>query len=82
MIEPNTLRILQYNVNHGKEATLIPLLDEKRLNEFDFLAIQEPWRTVTREYIPSGSQFRLACPPNALVRVCVYINNRIDLDTW
>ena len=41
MIEQNTLKILQYNVNHGKEATLIPLLQDKEVCDFDILAIQE-----------------------------------------
>jgi len=46
-----TLKILQYNVNHGKEATVIPLLQDQRVKEFDILAIQEPWRNL---YIATG----------------------------
>jgi hypothetical protein len=38
----DTLKILQYNVNHGKEATIIPLLQDQQVKEFDILALQEP----------------------------------------
>lgn len=79
-----TLRILQYNVNHGKDATLVPLLHDTSVNEFDILAIQEPWRNplVTTGYNPSGSQFYLAYPPKELTRVCFYINKKIHLNSW
>jgi hypothetical protein len=78
------LRILQYNVNHGKEATLMPLLHDTRINEFDILAIQEPWRNplVTTSYNPPDSAFYLAYPPKALARVCFYINKRIHPKSW
>jgi hypothetical protein len=84
MTELHTLRILQYNVNHGKEATLIPLLHDTSINEFDILAIQEPWRnpTATTGYNPSSSRFHLAYPLKALARVCFYINKKIHLNTW
>ena len=57
-----TLRILQYNVNHGKDATLVPLLHDTRVHEFDILAIQEPWRNpfTTTSYNPQDSPFYLA----------------------
>ena len=42
MSERRTLKILQYNVNHRKEATLIPLLQDTEIRDFDILAVQEP----------------------------------------
>jgi hypothetical protein len=78
------LKILQYNVNHGKEATLTPLLHDTKINEFDILAIQEPGRNplATTSYNPQNSQFYLAYPLKALVRVCFYINKKIHPKTW
>lgn len=78
------LRILQYNVNHGKEATLASLLRDPACNELDILAIQEPWRNpfVTTGYNPPTSGFHLAYPPYPLARVCFYINKRLDPATW
>ena len=79
-----TLRILQYNVNHGKDATLVPLLHDTKIQEFDILAIQEPWRnpSVTTSYNPPDSPFHLAYPPKALARVCFYINKKIHPRSW
>jgi exonuclease III len=78
------LRILQYNVNHGKEATLIPLLQDPRIKEFDILAIQEPWRNpfITTGYCPSNANFYLVYPPEHLARVSLYVNKRLHPDTW
>lgn len=39
MIQTAHLRILQYNINHGKEATLVLLLQDTNVDEFDILAI-------------------------------------------
>jgi len=77
-------RILQYNVNHGKEATLIPLLHDSKVHELDILAIQEPWKNphVTTGYNPPRSPFYLAYPPKGNPRVCFYINKRIHPDSW
>jgi hypothetical protein len=84
MMQTPHLRILQYNVNHGKEATLVPLLQDTNVDEFDILAIQEPWRnpTVTTSYNPARSQFHLAYPPHLLARVCFYINKRLHIQSW
>jgi hypothetical protein len=78
------LRILQYNVNYSKEATLIPLLQDPRIKEFDILAIQEPWRNpfIKTGYCPSDANFYLAYPPEHLARVCLYVNKRLHPNTW
>jgi exonuclease III len=79
-----SLRILQYNVNHGKDATLVPLLQDTRVHEFDILAIQEPWRNpfTTTSYNPQDTPFYLAYPLKPLSRVCAYINKRIHPNSW
>jgi exonuclease III len=78
------LRILQHNVNHGKETTLASLLREPECKEFDILAIQEPWRNpfTTTGYNTQTSGFYLAYPPFLLARVCFYINKRLDTSKW
>jgi exonuclease III len=78
------LRILQYNVNHGKEATIIPLLRDTRIKEFDILAIQEPWRNpnIATGYNPLRSSFYLAYPPDKLTRVCFYVNKALHPGKW
>jgi hypothetical protein len=78
------LRILQYNVNHGKEATIILLLRDTRIKEFDILAIQEPWRNpnIATGYNPLRSSFHLAYPPDKLTRVCFYVNKALHPGKW
>src|ERR1700723_2583409 len=78
------LRILQYNVNHGKETTLASLLQDPQCKDFDVLAIQEPWRNpfITTGYNTQASGFHLAYPPLLLTRVCFYINKRLNISQW
>ncbi len=78
------LRILQYNVNHGKETTLASLLQDAQCKEMDILAIQEPWRNpfITTGYNTQSSGFNLAYPPFRLTRVCFYVNKRLDISKW
>ena len=84
MSERRTLKILQYNVNHGKEATLIPLLQDTEIRDFDILAVQEPWRNpyIHTGYNPSSSNFYLVYPALPGTRVCFYINKRLHPDSW
>ena len=78
------LRILQYNVNHGKESTQAPLLRDTNIQDFDILAIQEPWRNpfTTTSYNYPRSEFYLVYPNHKLARVCFYVNKRLDLASW
>ena len=71
-------------MNHGKDATLVPLLRDPGVREFDILAIQEPWRNpfTTTSYCPSGSDWYLAYPTRQLTRVCFYINKRLNPEIW
>ena len=78
------LKILQYNVNHGKESTIVPLLEDPKAHEFDIIAIQEPWRNqfATTSYCPSRTPFYLAYPKFEDTRVCCYINKRLNISSW
>ena len=71
-------------MNHGKELTQAPLLRDTNVQDFDILAIQEPWRNpfAITSYNYSQSEFHLAYPDRQLARVCFYINKRLDLASW
>lgn len=78
------LKILQYNVHCSKDEVLVPLLEDKTVQDFDILAIQEPWenRFVTTGYNPSSSKFTLCYPPFRGSRVCLYLNKRLRIKDW
>ena len=79
-----TLTILQYNIRNGKNSNMVPLLADERLQEYDILAIQEPWKSnfVPTSYNPRDSGFHLLFRPGGDTRVCFYINTRIDPERW
>ena len=83
-IDDETLTILQYNIRNGKNSNMIPLLADKRLQEYDVLAIQEPWKSdfVPTSYNPRDSGFHLLFKPGGDTRVCFYISTRIDPERW
>lgn len=43
MSEVNRLSILQYNVMKSRTKVMAPLLRDKKMGEFDIIAVQEPW---------------------------------------
>ena len=79
-----TLSILQYNVNNSRLKTMVPLLEDSGISEFDILAIQEPWKNnyAPTTYNPARAGFYLVYRPGGDTRVCFYINNRIPTEDW
>ena len=77
------LKILHFNVRK-KEAVIAPLLENDQVKDIDVLAIQEPVRNRANKtaYNPSSSRFYLAHCGDIEARTCLYINKRIDPDTW
>lgn len=63
---------------------MVSLLNEPNIKDYDIIAIQEPWRNehVKSSYNPRSSGFHLAYCENVNTRVCFYINEKIDVDTW
>ena len=55
------LKILQYNVQKSKDKVMAPLLADPRIQKFDIIAIQEPWKNPYQEttYYPSLCPFYL-----------------------
>ena len=77
-----TLMILQYNV-WGSKAVVIPLLADRRIHEYDIIAIQEPWQNphMPATYCPASAPFTPAYPPRQ-GGACLLINRHLDTSRW
>ncbi|EDN04471.1 predicted protein [Histoplasma mississippiense (nom. inval.)] len=84
MLEHQELRILQYNVWKSRDVVLASLFQNRKILDYDILAIQEPWRNpfIETSYHPLKAQFQLTYLANAATRVCLYISKRINPGTW
>jgi hypothetical protein len=62
---------------------MIPLLEDRLVKAYDVLAIQEPWRnpSALTTYRGRGTGFFLA-HDKVPGRVCFYINERLDPNSW
>jgi hypothetical protein len=60
-----SLKILQYNVWKSKDRVMAPLLADPRIQDFDIIALQEPWTNRYKDttYCPRAAPFFLAYPP-------------------
>ena len=84
MKNTNSLSILQYNVRNDRVSTMLPLLADPNTQDYDIIAIQEP---LCNPFAPTTlsshqSGFHLLYRPNGDTRVCFYINDSIDPDSW
>ena len=79
MLENSTLSILQYNVNNSRTQVMIPLFEPEGIEDYDILAIQEPWRNSFQHTTNNriGQQFELIYMPDAATRVCLLVNKKI-----
>src|SRR5271168_4181134 len=77
------LCILQYNVQKSKDKVMVPLFEDPRIRDFDIIAVQEPWQNpfYISTYLLSQSSFHVVFPLEG-GRACLYINKRIDLNSW
>ena len=84
MTRHQELRILQYNVQKSRDVVLASLFKDRRILEYDILAIQEPWRNpfINTSYHPLKRHFHLTYLEDSSTRVCLYINKRLDPSTW
>lgn len=78
-----SLKILQYNVWKSKDRVMAPLLADPRIQDFDIIALQEPWTNRYKDttYCPRAAPFFLAYPPEK-GRCCFLINKKLDISTW
>ena len=84
MTDTHFINILQYNVRNDRVTTMIPLLADQRVQNYDVIAIQEPWRNPNGPTTLSSFQsgFHLLYRPGGDTRVCFYINEKIDPESW
>ena len=63
---------------------MAPLLRDPRIQDYDILAIQEPWRSTHKNTTHRfrGSGFDLAYMDHKDTRVCFFVNNRIARSDW
>lgn len=83
----DSLRILQYNVMKSREGVMATLLRDPKIQEFDILALQEPWRNpfLSTTHNPISDSFHLCFPSDhreTPARVCFFTNKRIDPNSW
>ena len=84
MKDKKSISILQYNVRNDRVSTMIPLLADSNIQDYDIIAIQEPWRNphAATTLSPHQSGFHLLYRPGGDTRVCFYINDKIDPESW
>lgn len=84
MRNTKSLTILQYNVWNDKMRTMIPLLADMHIQNYDIIAIQEPWCSSLAPKILSSPQngFHLLYRPGSDTKVCFYINDSINPESW
>ena len=80
----NTLFILQYNVKNDRVSTMISLLADDQIQNYDIIAIQKFWRNsyVTISLSSHYSEFHLLYSSDADIRVYFYVSEHINLDSW
>jgi hypothetical protein len=84
MIKKIILSILQYNVKNNKNEILISLLTNAQIREYDILTIQKFWRNVcvSTSYNSFSIDFHLLYEMKENVRVCFYVNTKLNVNSW
>jgi hypothetical protein len=84
MIKKITLSILQYNVKNSKNEIMISLLTNFQIRKYDILTIQKFWRNVcvSTSYNSFSTEFHLLYEMKKNVRVCFYINTKLNVNNW
>jgi hypothetical protein len=84
MIEKIALSILQYNVKNSKNAIMISLLTNSQIRKYDILTIQKLWRNVcvSTSYNSFLIDFHFLYEMKENVRVCFYINTKLNVNNW
>jgi hypothetical protein len=84
MIKKITLSILQYNVKNSKNEIMISLLTNSQIKEYDILTIQKFWRNVcvSTSYNSFSTNFHLLYEMKENVRVCFYVNTKLNVNNW
>lgn len=83
----HSLKILQYNVMRSRDEVMATLLRDPKIQEYDILALQEPWRNpfTSTTHNPISHSFHLCFPKDtkeAPARVCFFVNRKLDPNSW
>jgi hypothetical protein len=80
MSNTSIFNILQYNVRNNRVIIIISLLIDSRIKNYDIIVIQELWRNffdlITLSF--SQSDFHLLYRSREDIRVCFYVNEKIN----
>src|SRR5947207_5737535 len=79
------LKILQYNVMKSKDTVMAPLFRDRRILDYDILAVQEPWRNPFNKsttHHPLKDHFHLIYPKDDKARVCFFVSKKLNTTTW
>jgi hypothetical protein len=84
MSNTSTFNILQYNVRNDRIIIMISLLINNRIKNFDIIVIQKFWRNFFDSTTLSFSQsdFHLLYRSRENIRVCFYVNEKINSNNW
>ncbi len=78
------LIILQYNVRNEKVRTMIFLLIDDNIQNFDVIVIQKFWRnffvSITLNF--NQSDFHLFYRLDKDTKICFYVNNKLNTNNW
>jgi hypothetical protein len=84
MRNTNVLIILQYNVRNERVRTMISLLADKNIQNYDVIAIQKFWRNLFASISLNSSQsdFHLLYRLKDDIKICFYVNDQINIESW
>jgi hypothetical protein len=78
------LIILQYNVRNEKMRTMIFLLIDDNIQNFDVIVIQKSWRnffvSITLSF--NQSDFYLFYKFDENTKICFYVNDKLNMNSW
>jgi hypothetical protein len=84
MSNTSIFNILQYNVRNDHVIIMISLLIDNKIKNYDIIVIQKFWRNffdfTTLSF--SQSDFHLLYRSREDIRVCFYVNEKINSNSW
>jgi exonuclease III len=71
----------------SRDEVIATLLRDPKIQEYDILALQEPWRNLftSTTYNPISHSFHLCFPKDSKespARVCFFVNRKLDPNSW
>nr|XP_036581842.1 zinc knuckle [Colletotrichum truncatum]KAF6790285.1 zinc knuckle [Colletotrichum truncatum] len=86
-VAPEKPRPRRYNVRKSRDTVMATLLRDPRIDKYDIIAIQEPWKNPfnATTHHPAKDRFHLCYPSNregGPARVCFFVNKKLDHSKW